>query len=125
MNSSTKHRFVAFVVSALLASAPIVAPVPAQAATGLLCRAHMQDATPAQYTYNRAYVTTRAYARIRTVAHYKTTNTTKYGKANSAGRGSTRYYISGSTPGYRVYVDVYVSKSGRTGHCRTSFVSHR
>jgi hypothetical protein len=92
----------------------------------MLCRAHMQDATPAQYSYNRVYVTTKAHAAIRTVAHYKTTDTTKYGKASSTGHGSTRYYISGSTPGFRVFVDVYVHKSGgSSGHCRTSFVAHK
>lgn len=91
----------------------------------MLCRAHMGDATPADYHYDRVYVTTAAYAHIRTVAHYKTTDTTKRARANRLGHGSTNYYISGATPGYRVFVDVYVSKPGHSGHCRTSFVPHR
>ena len=43
---------------------------------------------------------------------------------NSTGHGSTNYYISGATAGYRVWVDVWLSKNGRHGHCRTSFVPH-
>lgn len=125
MNTSTKRGLAAAAASVALLTGPLVATPPAQASTGMLCRAHMGDATPADYSYDRVYVRTRAYARIRTVAHYKTTNTTKYARANSNGRGSTRYYISGATPGYRVWVDVYVHKGTHNGHCRTSFVPHR
>jgi hypothetical protein len=68
------------------------------------------DATPADYHYDR---------------DYKTTDTIKRARADGSGHGSTNYYISSATPGYRVYVDVYVSKPGGSGHCRTSFVPHR
>ncbi|MBO0844376.1 MAG: hypothetical protein J2P22_03035 [Nocardioides sp.] len=85
----------------------------------------MQDATPKQYTYDRVYVKTAPHAAIRTVAHYKTTNTPKHTRANGTGHGSVSYYISGATPGYRVHVDVYVTKGRHSGHCATSFVPHR
>ena len=85
----------------------------------------MQDSTPKQYTYDRVYVRTVKYAKFHATAHYKTSNTTKYGKTNKYGKGSVRFYISGATPGRRVYVDVYVNKNGHSGHCRTSFVPHR
>src|SRR6185503_20040048 len=81
MNSSAMRGLVALAGGALLASAPLVAAAPAEASSGMLCRAHVQDATPSQYSYNRVYVTTKAHAAIRTVAHYKTTDTTKYAKA--------------------------------------------
>jgi hypothetical protein len=90
-----------------------------------MCRAHMQDATPKQYTYDRVYVRSAAFVHIRAVAHYKTSDTTKFGKTDRTGHGSARFYISGATPGYRVWVDVWLTKGGRHGHCRTSFVPHQ
>lgn len=130
MNTSVKQRLagaaaaaISLVSAPLLVAQPVNAEAPARAA--MLCRAHMGDATPKDYTYDSVFVTTGRYAAIRTVAHYKTTDTTKRAKANGTGHGSTRYYISSATPGYRVYVDVYVSKPGLSGHCRTSFVPHR
>jgi hypothetical protein len=129
LNNSVKHRLAGIVASTLLVSAPLVSvpllSAPAEAASPLMCRAHMQDPTPKQYTYDRVYVKSAKFVHIRTVAHYKTTDTTKFGKTNSHGRGSTRYYVSGSTPGYRVWVDVWLTKGKRHGHCRTSFVAHR
>ena len=85
----------------------------------------MSDTTPKQYSYVGVRVKTASYAGVHTVAHYKTTNTSHRGKANRLGRANISYYISGATPGYRVWVDVTVSKGGRTGHCHTSFVPHR
>jgi hypothetical protein len=125
---SAKHKVAGILASVLLASAPLIAgplATQAQAAGGMMCRAHMQDTSPKQYTYDRVFVRTAPHANIRTVAHYKTTDTRKFAKANRHGRGSTNYYISGATPGDRVWVEVFVSKPGRTGHCRASFVPHR
>ena len=85
----------------------------------------MSDSTPKQYSNVTVRVRTAAYAKVRTVAHYKTTNTTKPRTANSAGRANVGYYISGATPGYRVRVNVTVTKNGRTRTCATSFVPHR
>jgi hypothetical protein len=125
MTISVKHRLAAVAASTALVAAPLLAPVPAaEAASPLMCRAHMGDATPKQYTYDRVYVRSTRFVHFRTVAHYKTTDTTKFGKTNRRGRGSTNYYLSGATVGYRVYVDVWLSKNGRHGHCRTSFVPH-
>lgn len=126
MRTSVKHRLAGIAASTVLGTVPLLAPVPvAQAAGPLHCRAHVGDPTPADYTYVRVFVTSAAYARIRTVAHYKTTDTTKFGRTNGHGRGSTQYYISDATPGFRVYVDVFVHKRRRSGHCLTSFVPHR
>jgi hypothetical protein len=125
LNLSVKRRLAGVVGSTLLVAAPLLAPTtPAQAATALACHAHMGDATPRQYTYDRVYVTSATFTHIRTVAHYKTTDTTKFARTNSTGHGSTNYYISSATAGYRVWVDVWLTKGGRHGHCRTSFVPH-
>ncbi len=120
---------IALVSAALVLGPALIAPAltaPAQAETSALtCRASMSDSTPKQYSNVYVRVRTAAYARVRTVAHYKTTNTVKRGTANSAGRANIRYYISGATPGYRVRVNVTVTKNGRTRTCTTSFVPHR
>jgi hypothetical protein len=98
---------------------------PASAASSLPCRAWMSNSRPADYTATYVRVQTVKFAHVRTIAHYKTTNTRKYGTANSAGRASIRYWISGATPGYRVRVSVAVHSGSRAGYCSTYFVPHR
>ena len=115
----------ALVAAAATLSGLIAAPAAPAEAAALTCTASMSDATPKQYSNVYVRVRTSAYARVRTVAHYKTTNTVKRATASSAGRASLRYYISRATPGYRVRVDVTVTKNGRSRNCSTSFVPHR
>ncbi len=99
-------------------------PAVAQASR-LACNASMTDSHPADYTDTGVKVRTAAGADIETAAHYRTTTHRKYATASSAGTKTIRYYISGATPGYKVVVDVYVSRDGRTGSCATSFTPHR
>jgi hypothetical protein len=123
--SSTLLRRVATVgAAAVLTTTPLLVPTSAEAAA-LTCRASMSDATPKQYTNVFVRVKTAPRAKVRTVAHYKTTDTVRRGKANSKGRASIKYYISGATPGYRVRVDVKVTKNGKSKSCSTSFKPHR
>lgn len=112
--------------AAVLAVAPLVAVTPEVAqAAALTCRAHMSDATPAQYSTTYVLVTTAPLAGVRTVAHYRTTTTAHRGRANRHGHASIAYRISDATPHYRVHVSVTVTKNGHVGHCGTSFVPHR
>ena len=124
VTTTLRRRLVGGAATVLLAASPLLIPTVSEAAP-LTCRASMSDGTPQQYSNTNVRVTTASYARVKTVAHYKTTNTAHSGKANSQGRATIGYYISGATPGYRVHVDVTVTKNGRTGHCATSFVAHR
>jgi hypothetical protein len=100
-------------------ASPAVAPV-----GRVSCSASMTNGQPADYTSTGVQVRTVAAADIETVAHYKTVTHPKYGTAGSSGRGTIWYYISGATPGYRVVVDVYVSRDGRRGSCSTFFTPH-
>jgi hypothetical protein len=102
---------------------PPVSPSPSPTATApaLACRASMSNPKPHDYTTDDVDVTTAAGAAITTVAHYKTTDTAKTGRADSAGKASIGYYISGATPGYRVAVSVTVTAGGHTASCATSF----
>lgn len=123
---SLSHRLGALGVAVVLASSPLlVAPSPAEAASKLTCRASVSDSTPKQYSNVYVRVRTKAHAKVRTVAHYKTTNTAHSKKANAKGRASIKYYISSSTPGYKVRVDVTVKKNGKTRTCSTSFTAHK
>jgi hypothetical protein len=120
------HRAAGLSAAALLVAAPLVAVAPvADAAASVPCHASMSDSTPKDYTNVYVRVSTSSYASVHTVAHYKTTNTAHTVRANSTGHASVKYYISGATPGYRVYVDVTVTKNQHHGYCRTSFVPHR
>jgi hypothetical protein len=115
----------AMAVSAPAASASRTPQAEAAAsAKRLTCGASMTNAHPADYTSTGVNVRTVAYAHIKTVAHYRTVTHPKYATANADGRRSVWYYISGATPGYRVVVDVYVSKGAKKGSCSTSFTPH-
>jgi hypothetical protein len=117
----------AAVVTAALAMPASASPArPAgPRAAGLTCSASMTNGHPADYTSTGVEVRTDAGAGIKTVAHYRTTTHPKYGTASTSGRKTIWYYISGATPGYRVVVDVYVSRDGRRASCSTSFTPHR
>lgn len=126
MTSTLSRRIATFSTAAVLAASPLLVPSQAQAAGALKCNAHMSDATPKQYSNTSVIVKTgKPKAKVRTVAHYKTTKTTKRGKSNSSGKASLKYYVSGATPGYKVKVNVTVSKNGRTKTCTTSFKPHK
>lgn len=124
MSSALRRRVAAAGAALALSATPLLLPTSAEAAA-LPCRASMSDATPKQYSDVHVRVKTASYARVRTVAHYKTTDTVKRGTAGSTGLARIKYYISGASAGYRVRVDVTVTKNGRTGRCSTSFVPHR
>lgn len=123
MLTSIRLRLAALAAAALFI--PLLATATPADAAALTCRASMSDSTPKQYSNVYVRVRTNAYAKVRTVAHYKTTNNVKRGTANSAGRASIKYYISGASAGYRVRVNVTVTKNGRSRTCYTSFVPHR
>lgn len=90
-------------------------------AARLKCHAWMTSSRPRDYTSTGVVVRTAGRARVTTIAHYRTVNHKKSRQANAAGHVTIRYYISGATPGFRVVVSVYVSRSGRKGSCSTSF----
>lgn len=123
MSIAPKRALSATAVAFVAASTLTLGPGPADAA-GLSCHASMSDATPKRYSNVYVRVRTAPAAKVRTVAHYKTTNTAHRKKANRKGRASIKYYISSATAGYRVHVDVTVSKNGHSKHCSTSFVPH-
>jgi hypothetical protein len=88
----------------------------------LSCHASMTNSRPRDYTSTGVRVRSVRYAYITTVAHYRTVKHAKHHTANVHGRRTIWYYISGASPGYRVVVDVYVSRHGHKGSCSTSFV---
>ncbi|HEV2891929.1 MAG TPA: hypothetical protein VGX28_16265 [Frankiaceae bacterium] len=92
------------------------------AAPALACSASMSDATPKQYSTTTVVVRTASGAGVSATAHYSTKDTTNTGTADSSGTARVPFRISSAKKGYRVVVDVVVSKSGRTASCSTSFV---
>lgn len=117
-------------VPAIAAPAAVAAPatasaVAAPASAALPCHASMSNNRPRDYTTTYVRVHTSAYASVTTVAHYRTTNHKKTGKAGLHGNASIGYYISGATPGYKVIVSVRVVRGDRSGSCSTSFIPHR
>ncbi len=60
-------------------------------------------------------------ASIKTIAHYKTTDTTKYGTSGSDGKNMIDYYISNATVGYTVVVSITASYGGLSAYTSTSF----
>jgi len=105
----------------LAASTLLVVPATANAAAAPPCKASMSNTKPKQYSNTYVRVKTAPAAKVRTVAHYKTTKTAYNRKANSAGKATVKYYVSGATPGYKVKVVVTVTKNGKSRTCSTAF----
>lgn len=125
MYTTIARRLATLFVAGLIALLPVAVVSPAEAAV-LRCIASVSDPTPKQYSTVVIRVRTgKPRAFVRTVANYKTTKTVKRRKSNLQRRANVPYYISGATPGYRVKVNVRVSKNGRSKFCSTSFVPHR
>ena len=115
-----RRSAVAFALAAGLTLSGSAAIADVQA--GLPCAATATPVRPAQYSNVVIRVETAARADVTAVAHYKTTNTTKRAVADLHGIAKPTFYISGATVGYRVVVDVTVTKGLRRGSCSTSFV---
>lgn len=126
MTTSTRRRLATLGAATVLATTPLVTAAPSAHAASLICRASMSDATPSQYSNVVVNVKTgKGNANVRTVAQYKTTKTAKSRKSSASGKAGVKYYISGATPGYRVKVEVTVTKDGAKRTCSTSFKPHR
>jgi hypothetical protein len=83
---------------------------PSPPASSGSCSASMDNANPAKYSTVHVLVASHlANASVTTVAHYKTTDTTKTGTTDGAGKADIAYSISGATSGYSVKVDVNVA----------------
>ena len=124
VTASLKRRIAVLGAAATFTCSPLLVSAPVDAAAALTCRASMSDSTPDQYSNVTVRVKTAPRAQVRTVAHYRTTDTAKSKRANSAGKANLVYYISSATAGYRVKVDVKVTKNGQTKTCSTSFTPH-
>jgi hypothetical protein len=66
-------------------------------------------------------VKTAPSARIAVAAHYEYTTRKKAGRANLNGRRTFWYHVDSATPGFRIKVDVTVSRDGRKASCSTWF----
>lgn len=111
---------------ALIAGSAVVADAPAEAKSTKRCSASVSNTHP----HRRQNIDVRVSkvgsgAKITTVANYKTTKTTKRGKANSKGRANIRYNIGGGTFGRKVPVSVTAVKGKTTWICSTSFIPTR
>jgi len=92
-----------------VASSPPPATNPPPAPSGS-CTAAMDNANPAKYSTVHVLVSSHlANASVTTVAHYKSTDTTKTGTTDGAGKADIAYSISGASSGYSVKVDVNVA----------------
>ena len=89
--------------------------------SSLTCTASMSKSAPSDYSTDYVIVQTAGGASVSATAHYKTTDTTRTGTADSSGKDSLAFQISGATKVYTVQVDVTVSSGGASGSCSTSF----
>jgi hypothetical protein len=87
----------------------------------LTCRAVLSNGRPYQFTTTKLIVTTAGGALVQATAHYLTTTVPEAAIASKKGVAQIPYYISWSTPWYRVNVNVQVSQGSRTASCSTSF----
>ncbi len=90
--------------------------------------ANASPSNPKRYSHVKVYISVEdqggkpvSGAPIKTVAHYKTTDTTKYGTTGSDGKCMIDYYIGNATVGYTVVVSVTASYGGLSAVSSTSF----
>jgi hypothetical protein len=95
------------------------------AAAQLPCSATVTNRYPLDNTTVGIRVSTAASARVNTAAHFKFRTVTKTGRASGVGKATIRYFIGSAAPGYRVKVNVTVSRNGRHGSCSTWFTPRR
>jgi hypothetical protein len=103
------------------APGPGPTPTPSPPPSALACTASMSDSTPAQHTTVDVDVSTSPTAAASATAHYRTTNTTHNGTADSSGDAAIPFNISDATIGFQVNVDVTVTLNGQSASCSTSF----
>jgi hypothetical protein len=87
----------------------------------LPCRAQMSKPNPREFSTTDVVVTTVPRAMAEATARYLISMVHEAAFASSHGTARIPYYISLSTPGYRVSVNVIVTAGGRSGSCTTSF----
>ena len=86
------------------------------------CKATISNARPQQYTTVKVSVSgVGSGARVTTTANYKTKPTKKAVSANSKGKSTTSYYISGATKNFKVVISVRAVKGNTVWSCKTAF----
>lgn len=88
----------------------------------LTCHATMTNGRPYQFTTTTLTVNTTGGALVQATAHYWTTTVPEGAMASKRGAARIPFYISLSTPWYRVGVTVQVTKGSQHASCSTSFV---
>jgi hypothetical protein len=118
--------------AAATVGASVLAAVPAQASVlrADACSLSVGAFHPADYTHENVYVHTGAgYTHVKLTFHYRTTTPSVTVETGLRGYDTYSRYISGATPGYRVYVNGAVTAAPggyRTGAtCSTSFIPVR
>jgi hypothetical protein len=82
----------------------------------------MSNPTPLDGSDTDVIVQARvAGAAVTATAHYRTTTTTRAGRADGQGRATIVFHIGGATPGRPVPVSVTVAAGGTTRSCSTVF----
>lgn len=96
-------------------------PSPTSTAGQLACTASVSEANPPQNSTEHVLVQTTAGAGVTATAHYKTSDTTHTGTADSNGSADIPFDISRASSGYTVQVDVTVTLDSHNAACSTSF----
>lgn len=92
------------------------------AAPALSCTASVTNTAPRKGSTTTVVVRTQPGAEATATAYYKTTSTSHDSVAGSTGTARIPFNIGGATSGYRVDVEVVVTKGAGTGTCSTFFV---
>jgi hypothetical protein len=88
----------------------------------LPCRAEMSNPDPREFSTTDVVVTTAPRAMAEATARYLISMVHEAAFTSTHGAARIPYYISLSTPGYRVSVNVIVTAGDRSGSCTTSFI---
>jgi hypothetical protein len=102
-----------------------LAPTDSHARKSLKCRTWVTDRYPSDDASVGLRIRTVRHARVRVIAHYRWISYLNKARAGARGRRTLWYSVGDAPAGFKVMLDVRVSRHGRRGSCSTWFIPHR
>jgi hypothetical protein len=102
--------------------AALMAPTDVHVRRSLKCRTWVTDSYPLDKAAVGLRIRTVRHARIRVVAHYRWISYRNRARAGTRGHRTFWYAVGHAPPGFKVVLDVRVSRHGRRGSCATWFI---
>jgi hypothetical protein len=105
--------------------AAAIAPTDSHGRKSLKCHTWVTDRYPPDNGSVGLRIRTVRRARVRVIAHYRWISYLNRARAGARGHRTLWYSVGDAPAGFKVKLDVRVSRHGRRGSCSTWFIPHR